>query len=135
MSKITQKAALNAINGSAGIITTIASKLGCSWATAKRYIENNPIVREAYLAEQEKVLDLAESKLVAAINKGDTATAKWLLIRKGKDRGYGETVKIETWQDEIVRYLADGKIEPSLVKEAYPDLAQEFFLRAGIKTP
>lgn len=42
------------------------------------------------------------------------------------------TVRLETWQDEIVQLLRDGRIKPEDVTAEFPDLAGEFFARAGI---
>ena len=37
-----------AIKGSGGVITMIAQRVGCSWHTAKKYIEKFPTLRDAY---------------------------------------------------------------------------------------
>lgn len=90
---------INAIPGSAGIITTIAERVGCTWRTAKRYIDKYPTVRAAYEDEREKGLDQAESVLLqnillaAKLQKEidrpvDVSDAKWLLDRRGRERGY-----------------------------------------------
>lgn len=79
---------VDAIPGSAGIISKIAACVGCDWHTAKKYIHKFATVQQAYDDEREKVLDLAESKVIAAIKKDDIATAKWMLAMKGADRGY-----------------------------------------------
>jgi len=51
---------IDKIPGSAGIVTTIALRVGCAWHTAKKYIEQHPTVKAAYDAECERVLDAAE---------------------------------------------------------------------------
>lgn len=45
---------------------------------------------------------------------------------------YSDKVKIEDWQSDIVRMLRDGELTPEDVKAAYPDLASQFFAKAGI---
>ena len=45
---------------------------------------------------------------------------------------YNDRVRVTTWQDEIVDLLRRGEIAPADVTAAYPDLAIEFFTRAGI---
>jgi len=76
---------INAIPGTGGIITTIARRVGCSWATAKKYISNMPTVRQAYQDECETAIDMAESILMKSIQEGDVQSAKWYLERKRKE--------------------------------------------------
>jgi hypothetical protein len=81
---------ITAIENSAGIISTIAKRVGCDWHTAKKYIYKMPTVERAYRDECERVLDLAETKLIGAINDGDGVMIRYYLSTKGKDRGYTE---------------------------------------------
>lgn len=81
---------LEAIPKSAGIISTIAERVGCTWGTCKKYITENPVIAEAYAAECERVLDLAETMLIKSIQAGDLAAVKFYLTTKGKVRGYVE---------------------------------------------
>lgn len=84
----------NAIKNSNGLYTTIASKLGCEWHTAKTYVEMYPETLEAYNNENEKILDLAESKLVENINDNDNTAIIFYLKTKGRKRGYIERQEI-----------------------------------------
>ena len=79
---------IEAIPGTGGIITTIATRVGCAWHTAKKFIDNHPEVYEAWTDERERMGDLAETKLFHAIAEGDIKTIKWYLARLHKDRGY-----------------------------------------------
>lgn len=81
---------IQAIPGSAGIVSTIAKRVGCDWWTARRAIDSMLTVKEAYDNECEIVLDMAESVLLKNIKEGDSADAKWYLTRKGKHRGFVE---------------------------------------------
>lgn len=94
------------IPGSGGIISTIASRVGCDWHTAKKYIDTMPTVAQVYKDEVESVTDLAESLLLKNIQLAqkeqketgkpvDTADARWYLTRKGKGRGYTERTEQE----------------------------------------
>ena len=47
---------------------------------------------------------------------------------------YNDRLRVVGWQDEIVELLRRGEIMPDDVEAAYPDLANEFFTRAGIVT-
>jgi len=84
-----------AIPGSAGIISTIAQHVGCAWHTAKKWTDDSPTVRAAYLDECEKVTDMAEGVVLRSIKKGDVHTAKWYLTMKGRERGYAKTERRE----------------------------------------
>ena len=86
---------LEAIKGSGAIVSTIAKRLGCKWITAKRYVEKWEATKQAYLDEQETILDMAESKLYESIQTGNTQDAKWLLSTKGKARGFSERREYE----------------------------------------
>ena len=81
---------IKAIPGSGGIIQVIASRVGCDWHTANRYVNEYATVREAYLAERETVLDIAEAQVIKAIKEGDISTIRWYLSTIGKNRGYVE---------------------------------------------
>jgi len=97
MARATYKAQqfINAIPGSAGIISAIAQRVGCDWSTAKRFVTEYPTVAQAYQDECEKITDMAESTIIRAIKDGDTHTAKWYLTMKGRERGYAKTERQE----------------------------------------
>lgn len=46
---------------------------------------------------------------------------------------YNDKVRVTSWQDEIVDLLRRGEIAAEDVAAAFPDLAEEFFSRAGVK--
>ncbi len=82
-----------AIAGTNGNISLIAVKLNCSWATARKYIGDNPTLRQEYKGEAERMLDKAESIINNALENDDDKktqleTAKWILSTKGYSRGY-----------------------------------------------
>jgi len=86
---------IDAIPNSGGIISTIASRVGCNWHTAKKYIVEYPTVAAAYEDECEKVTDVAEATVITAMKDGDVQTAKWYLTMKGRGRGYALTQRQE----------------------------------------
>ena len=86
---------IDAIPGSGGIITTIASRVGCAWHTAKKYIVEYATVQAAYDDECAKVVDLAESVIIGSIKDKDVQTAKWFLTMKGAERGYMQVQRQE----------------------------------------
>ena len=84
----TKKEVLEAINGSLGIISTIAKRLGCESRTAKRLIDKWKETKDALFDEQELVLDLAETGLYDALIKKEQWAIKFILATKGQSRGY-----------------------------------------------
>ncbi len=92
--KLPEKKILEAINGSGGVISYIANRLGVDWHTADRLIKRNEVLMQAYRDELEKILDICESTLYSSIKEGDTGSAKWYLTQRGKHRGYGDKLEL-----------------------------------------
>ena len=95
MVKKTKKEVLEAINGSLGIISTIAKRLGCESRTAKRLIDKWQETKDALIDEQELVLDLADTGLYDALIKKEQWAIKFILATKGQSRGYVVTPTIK----------------------------------------
>ena len=91
----TAKQFIDAIPGTGGIVDTIAKRVGCTWHTAKKYIDSYATIQKAYQDETERVSDLAHTVVIKAINDGDVATAKWYLTKKRKAE-FGEALDITT---------------------------------------
>jgi hypothetical protein len=103
----------DAIKGSAGIMSIIASKLKCDWSVAKKYVYMYPETVQALQDEKEAAIDLAEKVVMKELSTGDIQTAKWYLSTIGRDRGYGDEVKI-TGKLEIDDTDIDKKIDDLL---------------------
>ena len=101
-----------AIPGTGGIISTVASRVGCEWHTAKRYITGYATVAQAYADECAKVTDLAESVIIGSIKDKDVQTAKWYLTMKGRERGYVQSERHEVEMDGTLRieYVHDWRV-------------------------
>ena len=102
--------------GSGGIVSVIARRLSCEWETAAKYIKERPRVSLAYKEESERVKDVAEGNIIAAIHSGDVDESKWYLTKKAKERGYRNDVdvtsageKIEQMNQIIQVYIPDNK--------------------------
>jgi transposase len=93
--KASVKKILKAIQGTGGLITAIASKLGVHYHTVLNYEKKYESVRLAIQEERDKILDKAESNLFVRIKEGDEDTSKWFLARKGRHRGYSEKIDSE----------------------------------------
>lgn len=106
---------IEVIPGTGGIISTIASRVGCEWHTAKRYIDKYATVQAAYKDECAKVVDLAESVVIGSIKEKDVSTAKWYLTMKGSERGYMQTQRQEVSGPDggkIIIDLSQSNISP-----------------------
>ena len=92
--KSKEKQTIEAIKGSAGIISTIAKRLEVDWHTAESYIKKYPTALDAFQDEREGILDMAEAAIFTAIKQGDTGSAKWILSTIGRKRGFTEKQEI-----------------------------------------
>lgn len=88
MSNISKQAVLKAIKGSHGIVSRVAEKLGRDWVTARKYIDRWEETQEALEAEQERITDVAESRLIKALDNGDQWAVKFWLTTMGRKRGF-----------------------------------------------
>ena len=109
---------LQAIRGSRGIKTHIASRLDVSRSTLDRYLRRRPECQEAYEVEVEVLLDQAEAKLYQlAIEQGLERSLHFLLERKGRMRGYGKRQELSHTADQpteiIVRIGKSSKEDAS----------------------
>lgn len=118
MAKANQKAVIEAIKGSGGVMSTIAKRLDISWYTAQKYVSKWASTKEAFEEELETMKDMAESKIYASIQSGNTQDAKWFLSRKAKDRGYADKLELEAKNETVItvfeipdngRLTEDGK--------------------------
>jgi hypothetical protein len=111
----TKSKVLAAIKGSAGIRSTIAARLGCSWNTANALCKKWPETVEAMQDEREAILDMSETTLLKSIKDGDTGSAKWMLSTIGKERGYVERQEV-TGKDGKALAISVEFVEPEKTK-------------------
>src|SRR5688500_14996574 len=87
---------LDAIKGSAGIKATIQRRLGCqSRNTVDNYLKRYATAQQAYDDELASIGDAAESVVIGAIKNKDVAAAQWYLVKKHRDRGYGDKSQVD----------------------------------------
>jgi hypothetical protein len=84
-----------AVIGSAGIISVIAQKCNCEWHTAKTFIDKHPKLSLLLKNEREKMVDLAENKLLTKVNEGDNWAIGRVLDGPGKRRGWYPKSEVE----------------------------------------
>ena len=88
MAKLTITNASKALVTYRGNLTDAATALDCSRTALYKFMDKHPILHEVREEAAEVLLDIAESHLTNAVEKGDLKSVRYLLDRKGKDRGY-----------------------------------------------
>ena len=113
--KITKEQMLEAIQGSQGLVSKIQRKLEkilgekISWDTTEKWIHKWEEAETAVKNEKEAMLDIAENNIFKDMVNGDTATSKWYLRMKGKERGYEDTPTIQMASDDPIRIDISGE--------------------------
>lgn len=93
MTKVSSQRLRDAINGSGGVLSVIAAKVGVSrQAVAKRM--KRPDLAELLDQEKQASLDRAESQMMRLIEDGDGAMIRFYLSTIGKGRGYSSRTEI-----------------------------------------
>lgn len=111
--KYTAKEMVSAIKASNGMVTKAASLLGCSPNTIYAYAQKYPSVKEALDYHREIILDLAETRLLKAVERGDVWAVKLVLQTLGTKRGYVEKIEHGTTDGQPlpIRIIFDPKIK------------------------
>lgn len=125
--RYTKREIRKAIEGSKGIKTAIAQRLNCTRQTVDNYLDRFPDLKALVSDERDSIIDLAEVKLLQAVNNNDMRAILFVLETIGKDRGWTKRTEI-TGADggavlelppEALRLLKVMDIEPS-------DVVREF---------
>ena len=98
--RYTQEEVINALVQAGGLKMPAARALHCNRLTVSRYIARYPAVREAYEDAREGSIDLAQSKLIALVEKEDWRAIRFMLCTLGKDRGFTERQEVVTVGDD-----------------------------------
>ena len=108
---INKKTILKAIEGSSGLILTIAQRLNVSRGTIYKYLREYPELTEALKEEKSNVLDFTESKLLKAVENGESWAIRFVLLNQGQSRGYGnrdfklEEIK-EKFNNVVINFIS-----------------------------
>ena len=86
--KCTMDEVKNAILKSNGIKSIACKILKCSGSTLNGYLNNNEFLRILFDEQINKLGDIAESKLISHVKKGEPWAIRFVLTTKFKDRGY-----------------------------------------------
>ena len=94
--RINQKNFKLAVEGTGGVQSAIASKLGVTRQSVNVYINKFPEMKELLDEERTKIVDMAENKLYVAAKDGQKWAIEKILHTIGKDRGLKEVQETET---------------------------------------
>ena len=114
--KISKEQMLEAIQGSQGLVSKIQRKLEAilgekiSWDTTEKWIHKWEEAETAVKNEKEAMLDIAENNIFKDMVNGDTATSKWYLRMKGKERGYEDTPTLQLANEDPLRIDLTGDL-------------------------
>jgi hypothetical protein len=79
--------------------------------------------------------DKAEIIDYEEFNRSEVDAYRAVLDDIAKELGHRvqkQDLRIDDWQSDIVELLKAGKLSPADVRAAYPDLAEQFFAKAGV---
>lgn len=122
----TKEQVLDAVNNSAGVMEYVAVKLGCTWATARTYVEKWPETKNAFDASECKLHALAYKSFHKAIAEGERWAVERILDTSARRNGHGiidHKVVDHTSSDgsmsptEDARKLARKRIQQELDEE------------------
>ena len=96
--KYSEEVILNAVKDSGAIMSVVAERLGVSWFTARKYILHYPSAVETFEHEENRALDLAQSKLMEKVYAGDLNAIEFYLTKKGRRKGWGSEAEALNWK-------------------------------------
>jgi len=109
--RYTQQQVIDAIVQARGLKKPAAAALHCTRYTVTRYIQRYPAVRAAYEDALEATIDLAQSRLIALVEKDHWKAIHFILSTLGKSRGFTtrqEVVTVdEDYEARYARYLEE----------------------------
>lgn len=83
-----------ALKDAKGMVSIAAQRLQCDPNTIQNYCKKFPTVAQAKENSRTELLDLAELKLWAAVQKGEPWAVAFCLKTIGRSRGYGERLDL-----------------------------------------
>lgn len=83
-----------AVRRNHGLLASVARDLGVTRQTVYNYVTRYPTIAQAVHDERETWIDVAESRLLTAINLGSVPAIMFFLKTVGKSRGYVERQEV-----------------------------------------
>ena len=107
-----------------GNVSYICGQLDMARKTFIRWMENDPVFREAIQAEDEAFTDMAETQQHNLVAAGDPQSVRFTLRTKGKNRGYVE--RLEQDVRGQMQMTGDMKITIVHTREDDSEFLKEF---------
>jgi hypothetical protein len=105
--RYTTSQVIEALRTSRGLISMAAQKLQCDVDTVSNYCKRFPTVEQAKQESRVSLLDLAESRLWEAIDRGEGWAIAFCLKTLGRSRGYGERLDLNVSIQAAAARVAD----------------------------
>lgn len=94
MAKFNLQRTIEAIHSNGGFVSDVANALGVNRKTIWEWRQKHKAVDEAFTDARETKLDLAENRLMKAVDNGESWAVCFFLKCQGKSRGYIEKQEI-----------------------------------------
>ena len=101
-------AIIAAIQVENGLLAPAARRLGVHRQRLHEWIASNQALQAVRDGMRDEVLDLAEGKLVAAVEAGDMASVCFLLRTVGRKRGYSERAEVVGSGGDPIQVIIEG---------------------------
>lgn len=95
-----------ALPGTGGVITAVASRVGCDWITAKKYLTQYPTVTAVWEAEKESILDVAESVLHTNIQAAKQVQQRAIRMAQEADKKAQESGDAKYYKEAAAEYTS-----------------------------
>jgi len=111
MTKVNKKTFQLALDGTGGIMLSIAKNLGVTRGAVYQFCNKNPDMMQLRRDEEDKILDIAENGLFTKAKDKDPWAIKYLLSTKGKKRGYVEKTESSVeHKGEQIKIIIEEKV-------------------------
>lgn len=131
--KYSQAKVIKAIDGTGGIITEIATRLGCQRATVYAYLEAFPKVKAAYDEERDSICDVARANIVESIFSGNVEDSKWWVERRDPEFTTKQQVQADVKTSGGVLIVPGVATDPSAWEEAAKSQQAEALKGGGVE--
>lgn len=103
---------MDALKATKGLVSLAAKRLDCDPGTVRNYVKRYVTVAAAIKEERETFVDIAEAKLMQAVQNGEAWAIAMVLKTLGRDRGYGDKMDIYLHALDQVKALAEARGVP-----------------------
>lgn len=93
--RLDNESIIEVLNKAYGNLTAAARSLGVTRKALYNWVERDEELQQAVRDARESIIDIAENKLLQAINSGDMTAIIFTLKTLGKARGYIETKEVK----------------------------------------